>query len=993
MKYCVLIIACCLCCLFSFAQKGTTIELKKPKKYEDRTLASEKTADKKWGFGRHAFQNMITHYNYYFNANQHLNEIVTAAKAAHRDDYTKLLSFYNYDLNSTAQNTADIDSVIYHVTAGVLLHDLRNDWVDDLYFLLGKAYYYRKNFDSALVAFQYINYAWAPKDDGYDIPIGSNTSGNDGVFTVASKEKTDILHKTLIEPPVRNANFLWMSRASIEMGNDSRAAGLLQILQHDPNFPKRLQNSLHESLAYLYYNESKWDSAAYHLDAALDNATSRFERARWEYLIAQMYARAGDIKAASDYFERSANHTPDPIMEVNAYLSSLTINSDTTGSIVQEKLNSLLKMAKRDKYVQYKDVIYYAAAQVEVQLKDTASAKALLKRSIRSNFDNAEQRSLSFLMLADLSYDGKKWREAHNYYDSTQISYIADSTTMARFNTRQPVLKQINDNLAGVDREDSLQTVAALPEAQRTAYLKKALRQLRRAEGLSEEEPNYGSNLNPSQDLQTQAQLFQNPSTSTDWYFNSTGLKSSGFGEFRQRWGNRPNVDNWRRQSAVDQANLAQQNTGADVDADPTAMSPGSKNNLATEEAQPPATPQSIEDLAASLPLTPEKITVSNNNMAEDFYKSGVLFQEDLQNYPAAIEMYQAMKAVDDSSEFREPSLLNLYYCYSKTGDKYRADSALALLKKDYPKGKALASLGKGNKKVSDKSESNPATQAYKNVYNLFIEGSFAEAEKQKNIADSLYGNSYWTPQLLYIEAVYYVSQRNDTAAFAALQGIETKFASSPLALKAATMIDVLKRRNEIENYLTRLQITRNEDSTTSPVVNLNSTEITNNKPVRQRPDSIVNTPPPVVKAPVLKTDTAATKPAAAKAFKFNPSEAQFVVLLLDKVAPVFANEAKNAFNRYDKQTFYNQPQLNATGAKLDDRYNLVLIGPFTDAVGALDYVDKVKPLTAGKILPWLTPDKFSYLMISQANLDLLNENKDLEGYKGILRKALPAKF
>ena len=188
MKYCVLITACCLCCLFSLAQKGTTIELKKPKKYEDRTLASEKTGDKKWGFGRHAFQNMITHYNYYFNANQHLNEIVATAKAAHRDDYTKLLSFYNYDLNTTAQSAADIDSVIYHVTAGVLLHDLRNDWVDDLYFLLGKAYYYRKDFDSALIAFQYINYAWAPKDDGYDIPIGSNTSGNDGVFTVASKE-------------------------------------------------------------------------------------------------------------------------------------------------------------------------------------------------------------------------------------------------------------------------------------------------------------------------------------------------------------------------------------------------------------------------------------------------------------------------------------------------------------------------------------------------------------------------------------------------------------------------------------------------------------------------------------------------------------------------------------------------------------------------------------------------------------------------------------
>lgn len=652
-------------------------------------------------------------------------------------------------------------------------------------------------------------------------------------------------------------------------------------------------------------------------------------------------------------------------------------------------------MAKRDKYVQYRDVIYYAAAQVEVQLNDTSAAKALLKRSVASSVDNTTQKSLSFLMLADLSYEGKKWKEAHNYYDSTQASYITDSTAMARLNTRQAVLKQIADQLTDVDKQDSLQQVAAMPDAQRTAFLKKTLRQMRKSEGLSEDEPSYGSdNLNPSQDLQTQATLFQNPSTSSDWYFNSTSLKSGGFGEFRQRWGNRPNVDNWRRQDAIDQTNLAQQNTGNDVDADPNALlSPNGKINRATEQAQPPATPQSVEDLEAGLPLTPEKMVASDNIKAEDYYKSGVLFQEDLQNYGAAIEMYQAMKGLDDSSEFREPSLLNLYYCYQKLGDKYRADSALALLKKDYPKGKALTSLEKNGKKVSEKSDNNPATKAYQNVYNLFIEGNFAEAEKQKALADSLYGNTYWKPQLLYIEAIYYVSQRNDTAAFAALQNIETKFTTSPLAIKAATMIDVLKRRNQIETYLTQLQITRNEDTGTSQVINLNSTQVTNNKPVRQRPDSIVNTPPPVVKTPAIKTDTTATKPAAAKAFKFNVSDAQFAVLLLDKVAPVFANEAKNSFNRYDKQVFYNLPQLNATGVKLDDRYNLVLIGPFADAVAALDYIDKVKPVTAGKILPWLTPDKFSYLMISQANLDLLNENKDVEGYKSLIQKALPGKF
>ena len=40
-------------------------------------------------------------------------------------------------------------------------------------------------------------------------------------------------------------------------------------------------------------------------------------------------------------------------------------------------------------------------------------------------------------------------------------------------------------------------------------------------------------------------------SKSADFYFYNSSLKSRGFSEFRSRWGQRPNVDNWRRMIAV----------------------------------------------------------------------------------------------------------------------------------------------------------------------------------------------------------------------------------------------------------------------------------------------------------------------------------------------------------------------------------------------------------------------------------------------------------
>src|SRR5690606_11451719 len=96
---------------------------------------------------------------------------------------------------------------------------------------------------------------------------------------------------------------------------------------------------------------------------------------------------------------------------------------------------------------------------------------------------------------------------------------------------------------------------------------------------------------------------------------------------------------------------------------------------------------------------------------------------------------------------------------------------------------------------------------------NLFIEGNFAEAERQKKINDSIYGNSYWTPQLLYIESVYYIHSRQDEEAKASLNNIIELYADQPIAEKAKTILDVLGRRKEIEEYLTNLEITRVEDT------------------------------------------------------------------------------------------------------------------------------------------------------------------------------------
>ncbi len=153
---------------------------------------------------RRFLQNTVTHYNFYFNANNKMNEVVARAKFQNKDDYTTLLPFYNYTLEATASQKKELDSVIYKCTAGILIHDTRNDWIDNLYLLIGKAYFFRKTFDSAYITFQFLNYAFSPKEsDGYDKTIGSNANveGRECRPIVSTVEKPNIAQKVFSTAP------------------------------------------------------------------------------------------------------------------------------------------------------------------------------------------------------------------------------------------------------------------------------------------------------------------------------------------------------------------------------------------------------------------------------------------------------------------------------------------------------------------------------------------------------------------------------------------------------------------------------------------------------------------------------------------------------------------------------------------------------------------------------------------------------------------------
>lgn len=1050
-KYIILTAFWLLAASFTFSalgQLGISYQFAKPKEYENKVLQSEKSQDKKFTFSRRVYQNTITRFNYYFNANNKLNDILERAKAAHRDDYASLLPFYNYSTETIAADSIQLDSLTYKSQTGIAIHDLRGDWIDNLYLLWGIAYHYQQKYDSAYLMLQFINYSFAPKkEDGYNKIIGSRLDGN-MAYSVANKESSNIIKKTFTQPPSRNDAFIWQIRNHLALDEYAEANSLITVLKEDPLFPKRLQNDLAEVQAYMHYKLKNWDSSAVYLTKALGNATNQHERGRWEYLIGQMYEAANNFESAEAFYARTIKHTTDPVLEIYARLASIRVNKDGGENYIEENIDALLKMARRDKYTDYRDILYYTAAQMELERKNIPGAIALLERASRYTTQaNALQRNRIFLQLADLSFDNQRYRYAANFYDSVTVT-PEDKVDAEDIAIRKKLATDLAQRFEIIERQDSVQRIALLPEEEIRAYVKKLARKLRKEQGLKDEASfNTGSGATLSSSKTPPPTLFAE--NKGEWYFNNNNLKQRGNGEFKSKWGGRPNVDNWRRSSAVasKNRNLAQNGNN------PLTQDVG---NMVADLNQ-----EITSDLLYSrLPLTPELLKKSNDSIQEAMFEIGKIYIQSMEECALGVPTLENTMEKFPEHPKMEEILFNLYYCYNKQGYNDKANAIKKIMSNKFGDSNLTAIVNTG--KDPSVTDTAAATKAYENVYDLFIEGNFEQAKAQKKLADSTYGNSYWTPQLLYIESIYYIKQREDSVATSVLNSLINKFNGTPMAAKAANLLDVLGRRKQIEEELTNLVLPAiTEDSvqqaaptlvtpkqrqlvadsakaktnvavidknkannniniaapttqpvktTTPPVDTLAKTPVDSVK-VQPKVDSVVTKPivdsvklqpkkdsiitKPVIDTPLITKTPVVTPPATPvkpvvndNEYSFDTEVPQYVLIVLNKVDPVFVSEARNAFARYNKDLYFNK-NMQAELNNLTADNKLLLISPFKDVAEATAYIKDTKPKAATDIIPWLKGGKYTFHIISERNLKLLQNTKDIEQYILFLQKHL----
>jgi tetratricopeptide (TPR) repeat protein len=964
--------------------------LHKPAKYESHQLVSEKMLPKKPTIVREFIENTFTHYNYYYDANLKITFVVDRAKAYQKEDYSKLLAFYPYSFENTMAQKKDLDSVILKATAGILLHDLRNDWIDNMYLLLGKAYFYEKKIDSAAITFQFINFNLfprKPRNDDEDQVIGTVDNASNGVLSIATKEKQNVLQKATALPPSRNDALIWLVRTLIVQQKYLEAGGIINTLQYDPNFPNRLRDALEEVDAFLFYQQGNYDSSVVHLEKALDNADNLQDKARWQYLLAQMYEMTHQYDKASANYNKCAANTTNLLLNIYAELNNAKMLKNEDSAQLDKGIANLLRMAKKDRFENYRNIIYFSAGQLLMEKPDTTTAIAYYEKSLGLNAKDITYNNKVLVALGDISFNRKQYIQASTYYDSLQIAdSMADDNFYRALDRKKKLVKTVAA-LTVVQREDSLQQLATMSPADRDAAVKKVAKELRKAKGLKDDKKNNdyeassGSvdisfDNNPSQS----ADLF-GTSNKGDWYFYNADLKAKGYRDFKNKWGDRTNADNWRRKSASANSIVA---SALNPDDTSTIVAP-----VDTAKKIAPPVDISYRGLMANIPLTSDKLDASNILLSKNLFKLGKGYQNDLEDYSNAVVAYERSLRLFPDSLYNGELYFDLYYCYHKLGDTTKMAFYKNLLVTTMPDSRSTGLLTDpdaarpllNNPVVSDR---------YAIIYNLFIEGKFDSAIAEKNKADTLYGENYWSPQLLYIESIYYIQYKcDDSSAINDLKYIVKFYRRSPLAPKAQNLINVLRRRKEIEDYLANLQVTRAKDDETISIPD--DTVAVAPVEVKKVADSSVKkiTPPVAVKDSVKKALPVA--PVPANQFSFNTTSSQHVIMIMEKVDNTYATEARNAFIRYNDEEFYSK-QYTIDKVSIDNDHIMLVISPFANADEAMLYFNKINAAAPNEI-SWLPANKYYFEIISDESLQLLEKNKDLTGYKNLLKLQYPGKF
>jgi tetratricopeptide (TPR) repeat protein len=708
---------------------------------------------------------LTAHYNTYFNGKTSFDETLHDMHRNYRESYTERI--YMYPVSAQPKDKAEtggqFDRAVEKGNKAIKQHSIKqkperkegwrsdpkqvafqnreeyNPFLRRCWLLIGQAQFYNADFLQASATFSYI-----------------------------------MRHYSTDAEMVAEAR-IWKARCYAEMDWLFEAESILDNM-HKNGFPDANREDYDRVYADCLIKGNRLEEAIPYLQKAIKSEHNGRQKSRMRYLLGQLYMEAGQHAAAYDIFKKVAASNPPYELEFAARIRQTEV---FPGADAQKILKMLNRMAKSDKNKDYLDQVYYAVGNIHMNRQDTAGAIKNYTLGVEKSVQNGLDKAICNIRLGDIYFTRKDYVKAQPCFGEALSGIQKEYSDYDRVYRLSAVLDELVIHVEAVHLQDSLQTIARMPETERLALIDKIIEDYIEDEKRAKEEAEKERYLaeqgmggtgftRPGQGAMPGMPGMVGSSGGNSFYFYDTQVVAQGKAQFQSKWGKRTLEDNWRRRNKT----MAMQDmTGLDgsetetvrFDAEGNPIIPVDSMQLLMDSLS--ADPKSREYYLQQIPLTEDDVEASNMIIVDGLFNMGMIYKDKLENKQLAVETFEELERRFPGNKYRmdyyyHSFLMALRYRDNALGDKYKS-----LLINAFPESDYAIAIADPDYEYHIRMMDSVQDSIYEATYNAYLKGDTVTVRHNGTSFGNTYPLSKLMPKFMFLHALTYV-QAGDAEGF-----------------------------------------------------------------------------------------------------------------------------------------------------------------------------------------------------------------------------------
>ena len=725
------------------------------------------------------YHGMRVVHNVYFNGRIAYNEGLQAINKANKDDYSEVIPLYPIS-NQASQQAAssEMEKCIEKCRKCIKLHSIHAKPVADPRRSNDPAYKIwlkSKEFNPEMHrAWMLLAQAEFHKGDFL---------GSIGTFNYVSRLYAN-------DPDVVALCQLWVARAYAEMGWIYDAEDMLSKVKPD-NMKLQHQPFYSAVSADIHIKAKRYKEAIPFVKVAERGEKRSVYKPRFEFVLGQLYQKAGQNNAAKFAYKRVIDMQPDHEMNFQAHLRYYELQGDTLRT-----MKKLRRMAKKEKYKDNLDVIYGTMGNIYLTNKDTVQALRCYEEGIKGSKANGSDKALILVKAGDLYYERMAYEQAAPCYEEASQLIGHNHEAYERVSKRQEVLSDLVQQVQTIHLQDSLQYLSTLsPEEQLKAVEQviAALKERERADSIRQAEEARAQEME-NDPLSVNTDMMIGGNRDNSWYFYNADLLQKGKRMFRQQWGNRTLEDNWRRMSKSVSPASIEVAEGGDTDSvsvDSIAGSSASKSSV-SDVYNP-------EYYLRQIPSTEEDIAASNEQIADALYTLTGIYRDRLEDLSLSRTSMEDYERRFPNDEENIELLYRQYLSAVKMDDDKEAERCKQLLVSRYPKSEQARIVSDPAYLESLRRMAKEQDSVYMETYSAYRDGLYNVVKTNKEYAQTRFPQSYLMPRFLFLNAVGVARTEGQKPFAGCLQELVERYPEHELSAMAKSMLAMMGEGQEAQ--------------------------------------------------------------------------------------------------------------------------------------------------------------------------------------------------